>query len=84
MAPTDEQNLRALLEAQERRDSAPNVTSNVVGEIKSSLIFRHSWEQLLMSAPTALSSTGGNYVAAGTTRERAQLSESSGGFKYLT
>ncbi|KAI1855398.1 hypothetical protein JX266_000263 [Neoarthrinium moseri] len=81
---SDSRDLQTILVAQEKRDLAPNVSSQVINEIKSSLIFQISWEQLLQAAPTAISCMGACFIASSSPRAVVELTSPPGkGFQYL-
>ncbi|KAK3321875.1 hypothetical protein B0H66DRAFT_581333 [Apodospora peruviana] len=82
--PSDDKDLRVILEAKEKRDFAPNVTSQIIVEMKSSLLFQFSWEELLQSAPTAISSMGACFIASSSKKATLPLTPPSDkGFQYL-
>lgn len=85
MTSNDEKDLSLVLDTQKKRDLTPNVTNQVISEMKSSLLFQYNWEELLMSAPVALSCLGGCYVASSssTDAEMITFTTPTGGFKYL-
>ncbi|KAI1869369.1 hypothetical protein JX265_006459 [Neoarthrinium moseri] len=81
---SDSRDLQTILVAQEKRDLAPNVSSQVINEMKSSLIFQISWEQLLQAAPTAISCMGACFIASSSPRAVVELTSPPGkGFQYL-
>ena len=61
--PSDDDQLGVVMKAQQDRDSSSSVTSQVVAEMKSSLIFQISWCDLLQSGPTSMSSLGACFAA---------------------
>jgi hypothetical protein len=81
--PSDGKDLAVILQAQEKRDLAPNVTSQVISEMKSSLIFQYNWEELLQSAPTAISCMGACFVASSSEKATVTLTPPEKGFQYL-
>jgi hypothetical protein len=81
--PLDGQDLPVILQAQEKRDRAPNVTGAVISEMKSSLIFQYNWEELLQSAPTAISCMGACFVASSSEKATVTLTPPEKGFQYL-
>jgi hypothetical protein len=82
--PSDAQDLQVVLDAQQKRDMAPNVTSQVVNEMKNSLIFQMNWEELLQSAPTAISCMGACFVASSSPKAVVMLKPREGKpFTYL-
>ena len=82
--PSDEQDLSIVIESQQKRDLAPNVTSKVTAELKDSLIFQYNWGELLQSAPTSLSSLGACFVASSSPRALVSLTPPKDkGFQYL-
>jgi hypothetical protein len=76
--PSDENDLQAILQAQENHDMAPNVTSLVVSEMKQSLMYQMNWEELLQSAPTAISCMGACFVASSSPRAAVKLKPRAG------
>ena len=85
MSSSDEKDLSLVLQTQEKRDMNPNITNRVISEMKGSLLFQSNWEELLMSAPVALSCLGGCYVASSSSTEAESIifETPTGGFKYL-
>ena len=82
--PSDERDLQVVLQAQQKRDMAPNVTSQVLSEMKSSLIFQMNWEELLQSAPTAISCMGACFIASSSPKAAILLkAQADKPFKYL-
>ncbi|KAH7174207.1 uncharacterized protein B0J16DRAFT_417757 [Fusarium flagelliforme] len=82
--PQDDNELQAILEYQANRQQAHDITKQVTSEIKNSLVFHTSWEQLLQNAPTALSSIGACFVASSSPNAQVQLSPPKDkGFQYL-
>ena len=82
--PSDSMDLSIVLKAQQDRDLAPNVSSQVSAEMKSSLIFQYNWAELLQSAPTSLSSLGACFVASSSPKAQVNLKSPPGkGFQYL-
>ncbi|KAF4949191.1 hypothetical protein FGADI_9048 [Fusarium gaditjirri] len=80
----DNKDLQVVLADQAKRELAPNVSSQVINEMKSSLIFQISWEQLLQAAPTAISSMGACLIASSSPKALVQLSPPKDkGFQYL-
>lgn len=73
--PSDEQDLRIIRQAEQRRAVAANVTVQVFNEIKSSLLCQVNWEELLQSAPTALSSMGACFIASSSPKALVVLKE---------
>ncbi|TVY67615.1 hypothetical protein Focb16_v002486 [Fusarium oxysporum f. sp. cubense] len=69
----DGKDLQVILADQAKRELAPNVSSQVINEMKSSLIFQISWEQLLQAAPTAISSMGACFIASSSPKAVVQL-----------
>ncbi|CZT44825.1 uncharacterized protein RSE6_05064 [Rhynchosporium secalis] len=82
--PSNAKDLSVVLQAQQARDLAPNLTEQVVGEMKSSLIFQFSWEELLQSAPTAINCMGACLAASSSPKAVVTLTPPKDtGFKYL-
>lgn len=80
----DGKDLAVILADQSKRELAPNVSSQVINEMKSSLIFQISWEQLLQAAPTAISSMGACFIASSSPKAVVQLTPPKGkGFEHL-
>ncbi|KAL5589346.1 hypothetical protein FOVSG1_011213 [Fusarium oxysporum f. sp. vasinfectum] len=80
----DAKDLQVILADQAKRELAPNVSSQVINEMKSSLIFQISWEQLLQAAPTAISSMGACFIASSSPKAVVQLEPPKDkGFLYL-
>ncbi|KAK0660478.1 hypothetical protein QBC41DRAFT_383707 [Cercophora samala] len=64
---SDGKDLQTVMSTALTFDTAPDaldVSSRVVSEMKSSLIFQYSWEELLQSAPTAINCMGACFVAS--------------------
>ena len=51
------------MQIQNKKDNDPEVTNKVCEEIKQSVIFQYNWNDLLQSAPMAISATGSCYSA---------------------
>ncbi|KAK3505269.1 hypothetical protein B0T13DRAFT_485904 [Neurospora crassa] len=82
--PSDAQDLQVVLAAQEKRELAPNVSSQVINEMKSSLIFQFDWAQLLQAAPTSISCMGACFVASSSPNAVVHLEPPKDkGFQYL-
>ena len=82
--PSDEEDLRIIMHAEEKRAAAANVTALVFNEMKSSLLCQINWEELLQSAPTAISSLGACFVASSSPKASVMLKEKPGKpFEYL-
>jgi hypothetical protein len=80
----DSKDLQVILADQSKRELAPNISSQVVNEMKSSLIFQISWEQLLQAAPTAISSIGACFIASSSPKAVVELTPPKDkGFQYL-
>ncbi|KAF3915695.1 hypothetical protein AA313_de0208692 [Arthrobotrys entomopaga] len=60
-----EQQLEKALELKRNRDNADGITDTIVDEIKSSLVFKNNWEELLTGAPVALCCIGSCFIASG-------------------
>ncbi|KAK1777277.1 hypothetical protein QBC45DRAFT_417155 [Copromyces sp. CBS 386.78] len=71
--PSDAQDLQVVLAAQEKRELSPDVSSQVIDEMKSSLIFQFNWAELLQAAPTAISCMGACFVASSSPNANIQL-----------
>lgn len=78
----DSEDLAVIQKAQASHDMSPNLPAQVVDDIKSSLIFQISWQELLHSAPTAISCLGACFVASSSDKAVVTL-KSKGQFKYL-
>lgn len=83
--PSDAQDLQVLLEEQERRNRFSPEISEVVKEMKNSLISQgqSQWEELLQVAPIAMSCIGACYVAASSPETEVELQQPDNGFKHL-
>lgn len=82
--PSDAKDLEVVLAAQEKRELAPNVSSQVIDEMKSSLIFQFNWAELLQAAPTAISCMGACFVASSSPDASVQLEPPKDkGFEHL-
>ncbi|KAL2061472.1 hypothetical protein VTL71DRAFT_6849 [Oculimacula yallundae] len=82
--PSNANDLKVVLQAQQARDLAPNITDQVIREMKSSLIFKYTWEELLQSAPTALSCIGACLAASSSPKAAITLTPPTDkGFQYL-
>ena len=81
--PSDGKDLSVVLEAQERRDLAPDVSSQVIKEMKNSLIFQNNWEDLLQSAPTSISCMGACFAASSSPKAVVKLTPPEKGWQYL-
>ncbi|KAF8803263.1 hypothetical protein BYT27DRAFT_7195858 [Phlegmacium glaucopus] len=75
---SDEQDLRIIMQAEEKRAVATNVTALVFNEMKSSLLSQINWEELLQSAPTAIFSMGACFVASSSPKALIMLKEKPG------
>lgn len=81
---SDAKDLKAVLDVQQKRDLAPNVISNILSEMKSTMIFQFSWEELLQSSPTAISCMGAFFTASAFPKSAINLTPPKGqNFKYL-
>ncbi|KAI1171833.1 hypothetical protein F4777DRAFT_593418 [Nemania sp. FL0916] len=84
MSGDDSKQLEVALKAQYNRDNRDDVTDKVIDEIKSSIIFQYSWEDLLQSAPVALTCMGSCFIATASNTSRSLiLSPPEKGFKFL-
>lgn len=82
--PSDAQELQVVLAAKDKRELAPNVSSQVIDEMKSSLIFQFNWAELLQAAPTAISCMGACFVASSSPNAVVHLEPPKDkGFQYL-
>ncbi|EGX53053.1 hypothetical protein AOL_s00007g2 [Orbilia oligospora ATCC 24927] len=66
-----EQQLEKALELKRSRDNADGITDTIVDEIKSSLVFKNNWEELLTGAPVALCCIGSCFIASGSSTAQA-------------
>lgn len=81
---SDAQDLATICDADRNRQTAQDVTKQVIGEMKSSLIFQYKWQDLLQAAPTSISSMGACFTASASTGNvHASIDPPVGGFKYL-
>ncbi|KAI5920341.1 hypothetical protein F4810DRAFT_703039 [Camillea tinctor] len=81
---SDGRDLQVILAAQERRELALEDQSQIMNEMKSSLIFQCNWEELLQAAPTAISYMGACFVASSSPKAVVQLTPPKDkGFQYL-
>ena len=82
---SDKADLTVALKAQNARDTDPAITDKVIEEIKNSVIFQYNWQDLLQSAPIAVSSTGACYAACfGEAGMKVKLEPPlSGSFKFI-
>ncbi|KAF9552933.1 hypothetical protein CPC08DRAFT_673678, partial [Agrocybe pediades] len=81
---SDQKDLQVLLVEQQKRDMAPNVSKQVMGEMKSSLLFQVNWQELLQAGPTALSSMGACFLASSSPKAVVLLkAPADKPFKYL-
>jgi len=80
---SDGKDVASNLQAKEQRDLAPNLTSQVIGEMRSSLLFQYNWEDLLQCGPTAISCIGACFVAASSDKATVILTPPETGFQYL-
>jgi hypothetical protein len=82
---SDKELLKLALDTQAARDNDPELTDNLCLEIKQSAIFNFNWQDLLQSAPIAISATGACYAACfSTDGARIQLEPPlQGAFKHL-
>ncbi|KAF3215857.1 hypothetical protein TWF679_003697 [Orbilia oligospora] len=60
-----EHEIQKALELRSNRENTDGITDMVVDEIKSSLVFKHNWEELLSGVPVALYCIGSCFVASG-------------------
>ena len=59
----DNNKFTLAMQIQNKKDNDPEVTNKVCEEIKQSVIFQYNWNDLLQSAPMAISATGSCYSA---------------------
>ncbi|KAK3401034.1 hypothetical protein B0T20DRAFT_348783 [Sordaria brevicollis] len=83
--PSDTQDIQVFLAKQESLNRFGSEISDVVKEMKNSLIPQGNfqWEELLQAAPIATSCTGACYVAASSPESEVDLQRPSNGFKHL-
>lgn len=62
--PSNDADLKTVLRAQEEREQGPNVTGEVLAEMKNSLLFQFNWEEMIQPSPTAISCIGALYVVS--------------------
>ncbi|KAF8174179.1 hypothetical protein K438DRAFT_2023232 [Mycena galopus ATCC 62051] len=78
--PSDDQDLCTIRQAEQKRAT----TLLVFNEMKSSLLSQINWEELLQSAPTAISSMGACFVASSSPKALVMLKAKPGKhFEYL-
>lgn len=63
MTMSGETDLKVALTAQDAPDIDPALTNKVINEIKNSVVFQYNWQDILQSAPVAVSSAGACYAA---------------------
>ena len=71
--PQDDTDLQAILDNQAGREQGRSVSSQVTIEMKQSLMFHTSWEQLLQTTATAITSIGACFVASSSPTARERL-----------
>ncbi|KAK7225016.1 hypothetical protein V2G26_013019 [Clonostachys chloroleuca] len=81
--PSDDSQLQVVLKAKAKRENDPNITTQVILEMKSSLIFQISWQDLLQAGPTSLSSMGACFAASASRNAALILEPPPKGFTYL-
>jgi len=72
--PQDDRELQAILENQARREQAPNISSQVINEMKNGLISHTSWEQSLQTTPASIISMSACFVASSSPKAQVRLS----------
>ncbi|KAL7619532.1 hypothetical protein AAE478_010072 [Parahypoxylon ruwenzoriense] len=81
---SDAEDLQVALEAEQGWQLSPNVTTDVITEVKNSLMFSIKWEDLLQSAPTAISCMGACFAASSSPKAVVQLHPPAGkSFEHL-
>lgn len=75
---SDEHDLRIVMQAEQKRAAAVNVTALVYNDMKSSLLSQINWEELLQSAPTAIFSMGACFIASSSPKALVTLKEKPG------
>ncbi len=76
--------LQAAIRADFDQDNRPDVTDRVVNEVKCSIVFQYSWEDLLQAGPVALTCLGSCFIATASNTSRSlTLEPPKGGFQYL-
>ena len=80
----DSSQLQAAIKADYDHDSRADVTDRVVEEMKSSIAFQYSWEDLLQAGPVALTCLGSCFIATASNTSRSlTLDPPKGGFQFL-
>ena len=81
--PSDNAQLQAVLRAKAQRENDSGITNQVISEMKSSLIFQISWQDLLQAGPTSLRSMGTCFAASTSPKAALILNPPPKGFTYL-
>ncbi|KAI8623310.1 hypothetical protein F5Y19DRAFT_458989 [Xylariaceae sp. FL1651] len=82
--PSDAMDMQLTLEAERGWELSPNVTVDLITEVKNSLMFSIKWEDLLQSAPTAISCMGVCFAASSSPTAVVQLHPPAGkSFEHL-
>ncbi|VUC27244.1 unnamed protein product [Clonostachys rosea] len=81
--PSDQSQLDVVLATKAKRENDPKIASRVISEMKSSLAFEISWQDLLQAAPTSLSSVGACFAASTSTAAAMTLTPPPEQFTYL-